>query len=291
MVILLDLNLGVYFSDTDNVPIARNKVPHGFKIWYNGCADVMLAAQQKKGSSVASTTSPSLVFGGVEPVPALPSPSLGRFYAAPTRVLFFLTRIPAWLFFRIFKGLTIEGIDNFSNLPKGVIFAANHSTELDPILMTLIFPIFSKHLPLFFTARDRSFYTASGWRQKIYGGLFFKMWGAYEVYPGKKNYESSLRNHIALLADKRSVCIFPEGTRTPDGKVHDPKGGVTYLSYRTGCPIVPVGIDTRAYKIKIGQPLYPKDIFQDPGGVTVNEVRDDCKQAARAVMERINLML
>jgi 1-acyl-sn-glycerol-3-phosphate acyltransferase len=259
------------------------------KMWYNGTTDVMLAAQQKTGSSVTQTTSPSLVFGGVEHATVLPS--LGPLYAVPTRILFFLTRIPTWLFFKTFKGLTIEGVENIANLPRGVIFAANHSSELDPILMTLIFPIFSKHLPLFFTARGRSFYTASGWRQMIYGGFFFKMWGAYEVYPGKKNYEESLRNHIALLNDKRSVCIFPEGKRTPDGKVHEAKGGVTYLSYRTGSPIVPVAINRRNYKIKIGEALYPKDIFQNPNVVTVNETRDDCKRAAAVVMERINLML
>lgn len=209
--------------------------------------------------------------------------------------------VPTRFVYKFFAHFKIRGGENLSGLPKGVIFAVNHSSELDPITLTGALPFMSRFYPMFYVSREKSFYKKSGWRQKIYGGLFFKAWGAYPAYPGLKNYSQSLINHIKLLIDSKSVCIFPEGVRTKNGTIGDGKGGVAYLSWATGRPIVPVGINgsfhcdiisffsrKKHIGLTFGHPIYPRELFARNGiEPTVGENIDDFTDAAALIMEQI----
>jgi long-chain acyl-CoA synthetase len=52
----------------------------------------------------------------------------------------------------------------------------------------------------------------------------------------------SLDEAIAELAAGRSVLMFPEGTRSTDGALHEFKSGAGYLALRGGCDILPIHI-------------------------------------------------
>ncbi|MDP3661789.1 MAG: lysophospholipid acyltransferase family protein [bacterium] len=126
---------------------------------------------------------------------------------------------------------------------RGMIFAANHSSELDAIVVPASLPFFSPLLPIFYVSRPREFYKTSGWRQLLYGGFFFKMWGAHAAISGSRDYEQSLAAHIKILEKGGSVLIFPEGRKTRNGNMGtEVHGGVAYLAHCTGCPVVPVHI-------------------------------------------------
>lgn len=103
-------------------------------------------------------------------------------------------------------------------------------------------PYFSRFLPVFYASRESKFYDTSGWRRHFYGGLFFKAWGGYPIFGGLKDYEKSLPFHIAILNDGGNLCVFPEGGKSRDGRVQEAKGGMAYLSERTGVPVIPVAI-------------------------------------------------
>jgi long-chain acyl-CoA synthetase len=53
----------------------------------------------------------------------------------------------------------------------------------------------------------------------------------------------SLDQAMAELAMGRSVLMFPEGTRSPDGAIHEFKSGVGYLALNSGCDVLPIRID------------------------------------------------
>ncbi len=162
--------------------------------------------------------------------------------------------IPTRFFLWFFGGLKVEGLENLRALPRGVIFAVNHTSELDPIVIPAALPFLCRLMPMFYTSREKEFYKNSGWRQIFYGGLFFKVWGAYPVVVGVHNYEKSLSCHLDLLRRGASLVIFPEGRRSRDGRLQEAKGGVAYLASRTAKPIVPVGI--------VGNfGLHPRDFF------------------------------
>lgn len=52
----------------------------------------------------------------------------------------------------------------------------------------------------------------------------------------------SLDEAAKRIADGTSVIIFPEGTRSPDGKLHEFKPGAMVLAIKAGVPLVPVAI-------------------------------------------------
>ncbi len=213
---------------------------------------------------------------------------------APTRVLF-------WFFMR-FK---VRGLENIRDIPKGVIFALNHSSELDPIILPAAFPFFGRHFPMFYSSREPSFYKNSGWRQKFYGGKFFKLWGSHTLKSGRQDYEVALENHIEILNEHGSLCVFPEGYVTRDGKLGRVHGGVAYLSWRTGKPIVPVAINgvwkirlkdfllrKRHAYISFGKPLYPSELFAYcNGNPAIGEKQNDFSVVAKNVMKIIDKLL
>jgi 1-acyl-sn-glycerol-3-phosphate acyltransferase len=53
----------------------------------------------------------------------------------------------------------------------------------------------------------------------------------------------SIRAILEKLKQGRGVCLFPEATRTSDGKIASLKGGFTLLSRRGNAPVIPVVID------------------------------------------------
>ncbi|MGC9605707.1 MAG: lysophospholipid acyltransferase family protein [Minisyncoccia bacterium] len=207
-----------------------------------------------------------------------------------------------WIPFRllfIFCGhIEIKGLEHLKGLKTNVIFATNHSSEFDVFLVPGSLPMFTRFAPMFYTSRERAFYKNSGWRQRFYGGTFFKAWGAHPVYAGLNDYDKSLVNHLAILRLRGNLCIFPEGRRTLDGKIQEGKGGVAYLAYKTGRPIVPVYLGgtfrlspadffrgRRKLSVTYGAPIY---ITPKPGAAALSP--DDFKAYANVVMDRIREM-
>src|ERR1035437_5876621 len=150
--------------------------------------------------------------------------------------------IPTNIILRFFGHLEIHGMENLKGLNSPVIFACNHSSEMDPFFVPASLPFFSPFSPIFYTSRESKFYVNSGWRKHFYGGTFFKAWGSYPVHVGLHDYEKSLAHHIDILRARGNLVIFPEGRTTQDGNIQPAKGGVAYLAYTTGAVIVPVRI-------------------------------------------------
>jgi 1-acyl-sn-glycerol-3-phosphate acyltransferase len=176
--------------------------------------------------------------------------------------------------FRFFLHLKVEGLENLKDLPRGIIFASNHSSELDPVLIPASLPFLSRFMPMFYVSRSRDFYKSSGWRQIFYGGTLFKVWGAHSIISGHKDYGVSLSRHIHIIQHGHSLLIFPEGKKTVTGNVmiDEGRGGVAFLAEKTQLPIIPVCL-TNLYKINFwefvlrkrevhvifGRPLYSND--------------------------------
>lgn len=131
-----------------------------------------------------------------------------------------------WTFFKLYNRLSCG---NPPELPRGpVIVAANHCSNLDPVLVGVAFPRKLRYLA-----------KAELFSLPILGPIV-KALGAVPV-----DREDSLRRAAVLkrfmefLQDGQSVLLFPEGRRSRDGRLQPLEGGVAYLAIKCRAPIVP----------------------------------------------------
>ncbi|MEK7558595.1 MAG: lysophospholipid acyltransferase family protein [Patescibacteria group bacterium] len=208
--------------------------------------------------------------------------------------------LPTRIFLKFFTRFEIRGFEHIKNLSGPLIFASNHASELDPILVTAAMPFFSPLLPIFYVAKKGEFYKKDGPLGLIYGGVFFKLWGAYPVREGLKNYKLSLNIHLEMLKEKKCLLIFPEGKITKDGNIGSAHGGIGYLAYATKSKVVPVAIQgnfhltqkdffsrKRKIIITIGAPINPSSLF---AGVEEPSV-EECQSAAKKIMSHVKKLI
>jgi 1-acyl-sn-glycerol-3-phosphate acyltransferase len=152
---------------------------------------------------------------------------------------------------------TVEGVDRVP-LTGPAILCANHMSAVDPVLVPIIVP-----RPIVYLAKREYFVWPSRW--------FFDSLGVVPVArEGGPAAEASLDRATEVLRSGGVLSLFPEGTRSPDGRLYRGKTGPVRLALRTGAPIVPIGlIGTRAVMpphthvprrgsviVRFGEPLY-----------------------------------
>lgn len=203
------------------------------------------------------------------------------------------------ILFKIFCRFEVRGIENIKNIKEPIIFASNHSSEWDGVLMRVALPFFWKNSPMYYVSMPKDKYVNSGWRKSIYGGKLFQLLGAYPIYSGRRNYSFSLQNFLKVLSVGGAVCIFPEGKRTNDGSFGEAHGGVAYLSHSTKTPVVPVGVSglvgfnvkelflrRRKVFMNFGKPISSEKIVKS----THPEV-SEYKDGAKIVMTKIKELI
>ena len=118
------------------------------------------------------------------------------------------------------------------NIPsKGpFLLISNHQSYLDPVLCAC--PIRRR---VGFLARESLF---THW---LFGGMIRSL-GTIPLKLGEADL-SAMRKVIDVLKQGRGVCLFPEGTRSADGKITPFKPGFGLLCRRGKAAVVPVVID------------------------------------------------
>jgi 1-acyl-sn-glycerol-3-phosphate acyltransferase len=145
--------------------------------------------------------------------------------------------------------VNVEGAEN---IPAGAaIFVANHASNVDPPLLAWAIPrriaILVKkelfRLPIFATSmRVASF---------------------IPVDRGSKEAIQSIDAAVKVLQSGVSLLIFPEGTRSPDGRLRRFRKGAFTIAVRSGVPIVPTSMAGTQKIMRKGERLLR------PGAVTV----------------------
>ena len=142
---------------------------------------------------------------------------------------FRFARFWCWIFCNLFFRIHVYGRENVPD--KGAfVLVGNHQSYLDPIFCGI--PL---KRPLYFLARD------SLWKNRFFGWLISSV-NTIPVKQGKADL-SAMRKVIGKLKEGRGVCVFPEGTRTIDGKITLFKPGFGLLCRRGEAAVVPVLID------------------------------------------------
>lgn len=148
-----------------------------------------------------------------------PRPEIPPFYEC--------VRVTADWFFSTFYDFSTSGRRNIP-LRGSAIFAANHISFYDPPAIGA-----QVHRPFNYFARDT-----------LYKGLFGKALHKLDTIPvARENADiKSLKSIFKALKKKGAVAIYPEGTRSADGKLAEPKPGAGMIACKSKATVIPTRI-------------------------------------------------
>lgn len=146
-------------------------------------------------------------------------------------IVYWFCWFAAYFFGVVFYRLRRFGAERLP--PRGpVLIVANHQSHLDPPLLGSSSSVrqwnFIARIGLF---RHRGF----GWLITALNSIPVKDDGEADL--------AAMREALARLARGEVVMIFAEGTRSPDGALHEFLRGVTVLVKRAKCPVMPAAIE------------------------------------------------
>ena len=172
-----------------------------------------------------------------------------------------------WILLRIvtklFLGMKVDGT---ANIPEsgGVVIACNHRSVADP-------PLIGSALPrgIFYFAKAELF-------GKWYSSFLISTLNTIPVKRGVFD-RNAFEKGVDVVDSGGWLLVFPEGTRSRDGRLGEGRAGAARISLAAGAPVVPaclmnsdkikrVLFSRANVTLRFGQPLYPSDYADvEPG--------------------------
>lgn len=148
----------------------------------------------------------------------------------------------------------VEGMEKIP-VTGGVVLAANHSSAWD----TLILPAMVRRR-VTFPAKAELFQMSIKHPGRSIVAIFLKAIGQVPIHRGGRSSSDGLGKVHATLQEGNVVGIFPEGTRSVDGRLYRAHTGVSRLALTTDVPVIPVGLVGMDRRF----PFRPRIVVGDP---------------------------
>jgi 1-acyl-sn-glycerol-3-phosphate acyltransferase len=144
-------------------------------------------------------------------------------------------------------------VTGLRNVPTNgaVIIASNHLSFSDSIFMPVVVP-----RNVTFLAKSE-YFTSPGLAGFIKKLTFIALGQVPIDRAGGKRSEAALLTGLRLLKEGHCIGIYPEGTRSPDGRLYKGRTGIARLAIESGAPIIPVAMFNTAEIQPTGQ-VVPK---------------------------------
>jgi 1-acyl-sn-glycerol-3-phosphate acyltransferase len=173
---------------------------------------------------------------------------------------------------------TVKGLEN---LVKGshYFFAGNHESAFDILLAFAGIP----YQLVSIAKKELKWIPFLGWAMQAAGHIFVDR----QQHSKAVNMLEEARK--SLLKKPRSILLFPEGTRSLDGKIHTFKKGGLILAIQTDMPVVPIAFcgtsrvavkhswkfNPTTIQLQIGKPIHTVDITIEDRNEFVARVQSD----------------
>ncbi len=181
-----------------------------------------------------------------------------------------IVRVVARLFFRI-KYVGKENIPT----SQGYILASNHISGLDPVVSAI-------------AVKDRIFYMGKAelFDNRFIGWIMTHLQG-FPVNRSRGDL-SAIEYAMKVVNENNVLGIYPEGTRSKDGKPLPPKAGIALIANKTGADVLPVSVyckgKVRPFKkitVRFGELIKNEELIIENGKAS------ELKRATHIVMDKI----
>jgi 1-acyl-sn-glycerol-3-phosphate acyltransferase len=183
-------------------------------------------------------------------------------------------------------------VTGLENIPAtgAVIFAANHVSFADEIFT----PLAARRQIVYFAKSE--YFTAPGLRGRAMAAFFHGLGQVPVARSDTRSAAAVIEIGVDVLTEGRALGIYPEGTRSPDGRLYKFRTGVARVALRSGAPVIPVGlVGTRdvqppgkrrwrlgAVEVHFGAPLHFADrAAQERSSRVLREVTEQVRAAVQ----------
>lgn len=199
-------------------------------------------------------------------------------------ITYFIICFGARILLKIFFRIRVDGIRNIPR--KGpFIIAPNHISFLDPVAAGAFIP-----RSLYYMARDTLF-------DIPFLGALIKACHTFPVRRGKPH-PRTMKKALSILKSGNGLLLFPEGTRSINGKLREGSPGLGMLASLSGAPVIPTLLEgtekalpvhaewirMKKVRVRYGKPVFPHCV---KGGKRDRELY---QAISKGVMKRIGDM-
>lgn len=198
-----------------------------------------------------------------------------------------VSRVVAGPLLKAFARPQVTGMEHIP-ASGGAIVASNHLSIVDSIYLPLMVD-----RPVTFAAKSE-YFTGTRPIDRLTAAYLRATNQLAVDRTGPRAAQDMLQAALKLLLDGQLFGIYPEGTRSPDGRLYRGRIGVGWLAVNSGLPVIPVAMHGTDHllppghivprltriKITIGKPLtFGPDVLNGPVGKARRAVTDQVMQA------------
>ena len=206
-------------------------------------------------------------------------------------MLYLLARTVLSSLARLVYRPVIEGRENIPRTGP-LLLASNHLSFIDSIVIPLVAP-----RRVIFLAKAE-YFTGHGIRGVLIRSLMTAV-GAVPIQRGTAGAaKEALGSALEILQEGLAFGIYPEGTRSRDGRLYRGRTGVAWLALTAGCPVVPVALQgtqdiqpvgsriprIRKISVRFGPPLE----FSHLQGARPGQARREATDAVMAAIHELS---
>jgi 1-acyl-sn-glycerol-3-phosphate acyltransferase len=205
-----------------------------------------------------------------------------------------VSRLIAGPFLRLLAPTKVIGAENIPATGPAIL-ASNHLSVVDSIFLPLMV-----ERPVTFAAKSE-YFTGTRLRDRVVGAYLRSTNQLSTDRAGARAAQDMLDAAVDRLKSGQLFGIYPEGTRSPDGRLYRGRTGVGYLALHSGAPVVPVAMVGTEHimppghriprpgriEIRIGEPLsFDEYRDQPPGARQRRAVTDEVVRAIQKLSEQ-----
>lgn len=201
-----------------------------------------------------------------------------------------ISRAIAGPLLRAFGRPEVVGLENIPAAGPGIL-ASNHLSIIDSVYLPFMVP-----RPVVFPAKAE-YFTAKGPIGRVWAAYLRSTNQLQIDREGARSATATLDAAVDILRRGDLFGFYPEGTRSPDGRLYRGRTGIGYLALNSGAPVIPVAMfGTRTMMppgsrmirpakitIRVGSPLDFGYLSGEPAGKARRIVADEVMRAIREI--------